>query len=219
MFATQISPEVMESRIRVGIVDDHPTIFIGLAGLINAHPGMLVSATGRDVDELLAPEAPFDIVLLDLALADGSTPTENVTRLLAEGAKVIIYSVGDRPRLVREAAHAGAMGMVRKAEAPLRIVAAIESVFAGDVTASADWASALEADSEFVSADLSDREAEVLTWYASGDTAERVARRLCITRQAVNEHIRSIRAKYMAADRPAQTKIDLYHRAVEDGLI
>jgi len=35
----------------------------------------------------------------------------------------------------------------------------------------------------------------------------------------VNDHIRRIRAKYAAAGRPAPTKVDLFKRAVEDGLV
>ena len=63
------------------------------------------------------------------------------------------------------------------------------------------------------------REAEVLALYASGETADRVARQLFITRQTVLDHIRRIRARYAAVDRPAHTKLDLYHRAVEDGIV
>ena len=33
------------------------------------------------------------------------------------------------------------------------------------------------------------------------------------------DHVRRIRAKYAAASRPAPTKLDLYHRAVEDGIV
>ena len=64
-----------------------------------------------------------------------------------------------------------------------------------------------------------DREAEVLALYASGETAERVARLLFISRETVLDHVRRIRTKYAAADRAAPTKVDLYRRAVEDGLV
>ena len=66
---------------------------------------------------------------------------------------------------------------------------------------------------------LTPREAEVLGLYASGEKADRVARLLGVTRETVLDHIRRIRAKYALADRPAHTKVDLYRRAVEDGLL
>ena len=82
---------------------------------------------------------------------------------------------------------------------------------------SADWAAALDVDPEFVRVSLTAREAEVLELYAAGETAERVAEALFISRETVLDHVRRIRAKYAAADRPAPTKVDLYRRAVEDG--
>ena len=42
---------------------------------------------------------------------------------------------------------------------------------------------------------------------------------LYISRETVLDHVRRIRAKYAAMDRPARTKVDLYRRAVEDGII
>lgn len=158
-------------------------------------------------------------MLLDLNLADGSTPAQNVATLAALGVPVLVYTSGDRPQLVREAARAGADGMVRKSEAPEVIVYAVRAMLAGEVPTSADWAAALDSDPDFVDAQLSPREAEVLGLYASGETAERVASLLFISRETVLDHIRRIRAKYAQARRAAPTKVDLYRRAVEDGLI
>ena len=84
---------------------------------------------------------------------------------------------------------------------------------------SPEWADALDTDREFVPAKLSQREAEVLTLYASGETAERVAGQLFVSRETVYDHVRNIRSKYAAANRPAPTKVDLFRRAVEDGLV
>jgi DNA-binding NarL/FixJ family response regulator len=77
----------------------------------------------------------------------------------------------------------------------------------------------LDFDPEFVRVHLSPREAEVLGLYASGETAERVAALLFISRDTVLDHIRRVRTKYAQVDRAAPTKVDLYRRAVEDGLI
>ena len=66
---------------------------------------------------------------------------------------------------------------------------------------------------------LTPREREVLSLYANGETADSVARMLWISRDTVLDHIRRIRAKYAAVSRPADTKIDLYRQAAEDGLI
>lgn len=205
--------------LRIGIVDDHPAIVLGTSAMLNAQPDMQVLATGANVSDLLNMRLRLDIVLLDLALADGSRVSMNIRRLAPTQAKVIAYTSGDRPQLIREAARAGAIGMIRKTESVLVLADAIRGALRGEVVASEDWASALEGDRAFVSAELSDREKEVLALYASGETAEQVAQQLVLSRETINDHVRRIRAKYAAADRASPTKVDLYRRALEDGLI
>lgn len=204
---------------RIGIIDDHPAVLLGVASVLDAEPGLTVVAMAASVSGLLEHGQDLDAVLLDLNLADGSTPTQNLNELTALGVPVLVYTSGDRPHLVREAARAGAAGMVRKSESPDVVIAAVKAMLAGEVPASADWAAAIDFDPDFVSVHLSPREAEVLGLYASGETAERVAALLYISRDTVLDHIRRIRSKYARASRAAPTKVDLYRRAVEDGLI
>ncbi|MGC4152132.1 MAG: response regulator transcription factor [Propionicimonas sp.] len=206
-------------RIRVGIIDDHPAMLLGTEAILNASNGIEVVAAVPSVTELLSRRVELDVVLLDLALADNSTPAANIAALTVRGVQTIAYTSGERSGLVREAARAGANGMIRKAEDPERIVEAILAVAAGEVVASMDWAAALDGDVEFVSGGLSRREREVLALYASGATAQHVAATLFISRQTVLDHVRRIRAKYAMVDREAPTKIALFQRAVEDGLI
>ncbi|WP_336633520.1 MULTISPECIES: response regulator transcription factor [unclassified Microbacterium] len=206
-------------RARVGIIDDHPAVMLGVASVLSAQHDLMVTATVTTADELLALDQQFDGILLDLTLADRSTPAENLRALGALNAPVLVYTSGDRPGLIREAARAGAAGMVRKSEFPDVIVEAVRGMIRGEVVASADWATVIDFDPDFVDAHLSPREAEVLGHYAAGETAERVASLLFISRQTVLDHITRIRAKYASANRSAPTKIDLYRRAVEDGLI
>lgn len=157
-------------RKQIGIVDDHPAVVIGVTSVINTHPSLFVSGAGATLTELLRQSTQYDLVLLDLTLGDGSTPTTNVRSLVSRGIPVLVYTSGDQPQLIREAVRAGAMGMVRKSEFPQRIVAAIIEVLRGQVAATPDWAAAIDADDEFVSASLTDRETQVLALYASGKT-------------------------------------------------
>lgn len=206
-------------RALIGIIDDHPAVMLGVASVLNAQDDLIVTATVATAADLLTLEQRFDGVLLDLMLSDDSTPSDNLHALEALGAPVLVYTSGDRPALIREAARAGAAGMVRKSELPSVIVEAVRGMIRGDVPASADWAAAIDFDPEFVSAHLSPREKEVLGHYAAGETAERVASLLFISRETVVDHIRRIRSKYASANRSARTKIDLYRRAVEDGVL
>lgn len=214
---TRIAPR--GQRARIGIVDDHPAILLGAAGIVRGQPDLHVVAATETVTGLLSRTTDLDLVLLDLVLADGSTPTQNVCRLKQLHIPVLAFTSGDRPEMVREAARAGAIGMIRKSERPDAIVAAIGSALRHEVVATADWAAALDDDEAFIAARLSAREAEVLALYASGETAKRVADQLFISRETVLDHIQRIRAKYAAVDRPARSKVELYQRAVEDGLL
>lgn len=201
------------------MVDDHPAIMLGVGAILDSQPDLEVVAASASVVELLAQSEHFDVVLLDLRLADGSNPTQNLTALTRLGIPVLVYTSGDRPDLIREATKAGATGVVRKSESPEVIISAVRSMLLGEPVVTADWAAALDFDPDFVAVHLSPREAEVLALYASGETAERVAKLLFISRETVLDHVRRIRTKYAAADRAAPTKVDLYRRAVEDGLV
>jgi DNA-binding CsgD family transcriptional regulator len=66
---------------------------------------------------------------------------------------------------------------------------------------------------------LSRREQDVLRLYVSDLPTKSVARRLDIGEGSVKEYLKRIRRKYALLDRPAGTKLELYHRAREDGLI
>lgn len=205
--------------IRVGIIDDHPVVIAGTVDVLCADPEITVPSVASTVQELLDARVHLDLVLLDLLLNDTSTPTTNIRALNRQGIPALAFTSGDRPALVREAARAGAIGMIRKSEWPGEIIAAVHSAYRGETVASADWAASLDDDLEFVSAQLSDREAEVLALYAAGETATQVGAALHITRSTVIEHVKRIREKYAGSGRSARTKHDLYIRAVEDGIV
>ena len=204
---------------RIGLLDDHPAVVLGVSMIVNSHPGMRVAGAASTVSSLLLGEARFDVVLLDLQLADDSTPTGNVQALTSAGAIVLAFTSGENPALVREAARAGVAGMLRKSESPDRILRALEAALAGETIATPDWAAALSEDRSFVDAHLTARESEVLGRYASGQTADQVAAALFVSRDTILDHLRRIRRRYSAVGRDAPTKVDLHRRAVEDGLV
>ena len=64
---------------------------------------------------------------------------------------------------------------------------------------------------------LSAQETRTLRLYATGLPIKSVARRLGIGEETAKQYVRRVREKYAQANRAAPTKVDLYHRAVEDG--
>jgi DNA-binding NarL/FixJ family response regulator len=208
---------------RVAFIDDHESVRLGVEAACARTGTTDVVYSGASVTSYLAWRADggaqADVVVLDLTLGDGTTVTENVTRLTGDGSAVIIYSVADRPASVREALLVGAAGVISKASPISDVVGAIATVARGDVLNTVEWASAIEGDRAFADAQLSTREREVLKLYAAGLPLKIVADRLGIAFSTAKENITRIRVKYVEVGRPAPTKVDLLRRALEDGLL
>jgi DNA-binding NarL/FixJ family response regulator len=209
---------------RVALIDDHESVRLGLEAACIRSSTLEVIFSGSSVAEYLtwrksSGAAPADAVVLDLTLGDGTTVTENVTRLTADGSSVIIHSVADRPAAVREALAAGAAGIISKSSPIDEVIAAVSTVARGELLNNVEWASAVDGDRAFADAQLSAREREVLRLYAAGLPLKVVAERLGVAYSTAKENITRVRMKYVEVGRPAPTKVDLLRRAVEDGIL
>ncbi|CAI9392708.1 response regulator transcription factor [Microbacterium sp. T2.11-28] len=209
---------------RVAFIDDHESVRLGLEAACAREAEKDVVFSGDTVTDymkwrVLDPSGPADVVVLDLTLGDGTTVTENVVRLTADGSEVIIHSVADRPAAVREALAAGAAGVVSKSSRIDDVIRAIRIVAAGEPLDNVEWASAVDGDRAFADAQLSSRERDVLRLYATGLPLKAVADRLGIAYSTAKENITRVRVKYIDVGRPAPTKVDLLRRAMEDGLV
>lgn len=209
---------------RVALIDDHESVRLGLEAACAREGTEFVVFSGSTVAAYLdwrvfSRSSPADVAVLDLTLGDGTTVTENVRRLTSDGSSVIIHSVADRPSAVREALAAGAAGVVSKSSPIGDVIAAIRTVARGEPLDNVEWASAVEGDRAFADAQLSAREREVLRLYAAGLPLKAVAERLGVAYSTAKENITRVRVKYVEVGRPAPTKIDLLHRAVEDGIL
>ncbi|WP_040797319.1 DNA-binding response regulator [Nocardia higoensis] len=208
------------TRYRIALVEDHESVAIGLSAMLAGEPDLEVVHSARTVAALLertGPELDLDLVVLDLRLADGSAPEENVRALRERGVEVLVFTGAENPFLVRSAAKAGVLGVLRKSESSETVVAAVRRAASGEQVVTTDWAAAIDGDPQLSDVGLSPRQEEVLTLYASGEKASRVARMTGLSEQTVNDYLGRIRQKYADAGRPAPTKTDLYKRAVEDG--
>ncbi|MFT4259970.1 response regulator [Microbacterium sp.] len=207
----------------VALIDDHESVRLGLEAACARDGEQTVVFSGSTVGSYLdwrreAGQAPADVVVLDLTLGDGTTVTENVASIVADGSSVVIHSVADRPVAVREALVAGAAGVVSKSSALDDVLDAIRTVAQGEALNNVEWASAVDGDREFSDAQLSSREREVLRLYATGLPLKAVAERLGVAYSTAKENISRVRVKYVSVGRTASTKVDLMRRAIEDGI-
>lgn len=205
--------------IRLAHVDDHEAMRVGFAAIVDRESDLELVASGGVVDDVIAAVADVDLVVLDLRLGDGSTPEGNVRRLAGAGARVLGFSAAEDPAAVRQASVAGALGVVRKTEPVDVLLAALRSAAHGESIATVDWAAALDSDPRLADVGLSPKEIQVLGLYASGEKSVAVASRTGLSEKTVAEYVRRIRTKYARAGRPAPSRVDLYRRAVEDGVV
>jgi DNA-binding NarL/FixJ family response regulator len=134
----------------------------------------------------------------------------------AASEQYVILS-SDKPVAVRAAMRAGALGYVLKNEQTGRIRAAIKEVAAGTDWISPRLAYIFATDDAADRPALSHQEKRALQLYATGMPMKSVARKMTISDETVKQYLGRVREKYARAGRAAPTKLDLYHRAVEDG--
>ncbi|MBS9373632.1 response regulator transcription factor [Rhodococcus sp. B50] len=202
---------------RIGLIEDHESVALGFAAMLADQPDLELACTAPTVSGLLEQATDLDLAVLDLRLSDGSSPKSNVEQLRAAGLETLVFTGAENPYLLRSAARAGVLGVVRKSEPAAVVIDAIRVAAAGGQVASTEWAAAIDGDPELDDVGLSPRQLEVLELYASGEKLDRVARLTGLAPQTVNDYLQRIRQKYAEAGRPAPTKTDLYKRAVEDG--
>lgn len=204
---------------RVGHVDDHETVQLGFASLLAECSDLALVSSVSSVRDLETHTHDLDLVVLDVRLSDNSAVEGNVGWLRERGLNVLVFTAADNAAEVRAASRTGVLGIVGKSESRDVIVDAVREAARGNPVVTTDWAAALDSDPELAAVGLSPKEQEVLAHYASGDKSVAVAHRAGLSASTVAEYVRRIRHKYAMAGRPAHTKVDLYKRAVEDGIL
>lgn len=203
----------------IGAIDDHPFMSTVLAEVVAAVPGARFHGLVASVAELLAQDERPEVAILDLRLQDGSSPEENLQALAAAGIATVVYTSGESRYLLQSAVRGGAEAVVRKSAPTRDLVEALRAVLEGRAQLSAEVAASIDTDERIGDAGLSPREREVLALYADGHTTVSVAHRLGISVHTVDKYVKEIRSKYTRVGRDSGTKVDLYKRALEDGVL
>ncbi|HEY3206251.1 MAG TPA: response regulator transcription factor [Gaiellaceae bacterium] len=208
--------------VRVLIVDDHAVVRAGLALLVNAETDLeAVGEAGNAREAILeARTAKPDVILMDVMMPEQSG-IDAVPQLLHEhpGVKVLVLSMQDDPRYVREAFEAGASGYVLKEAADAEVVAAIREVAGGGryvhPELGARLVAAETAERRRAEEDpLSDREREVLRLLALGHTNQEIAKQLYISVRTAETHRAHIMQKLRLSSRA-----ELVRYALAEGVL
>ena len=208
--------------IRVLIVDDHAVVRAGLKLLVDAEDDLEAVGEAGSAREAVfeARTTKPDVVLMDVMMPEQSG-LKVVPQLVKEHpeATVLVLSMQDDPRYVREAFEAGASGYVLKEAADAELVAAIRDVAAGGryvhPELGARLVAAETAERRRAEDDpLSDREREVLRLLALGHTNQEIAKELYISVRTAETHRAHIMQKLRLSSRA-----ELVRYALSEGLL
>ena len=213
----------MSEPVRVLVVDDHAVVRAGLRLLIDREQSMVVVDEAADANEAIfrVMEHKPDVLLIDVTLP-GESGIEAIPKLLAASpdTKILVLSMHDDPRYVREAFAAGASAYVLKEAADSEVVAAIREVAAGGsyvnpVLGARMVAADAKEQAEAKADPLSEREHEVLRLLALGHTNQEIAKSLFISVRTAETHRAHIMQKLGLTSRAELVRYALSKQILE----
>jgi len=218
---------VSEAPVRVLLVDDDDLMRAGLRAVLSSDSRVEVvgeAGSGRAAVERVRTLRP-DLVLMDVRMPDldGIAATREVTSESPE-VKVVILTTFEQDDYIFGALNAGASGFLLKRSGPEELLAAIQTVAAGDsllspsVTRTVIDRMARQPTPEIGPSRLLDeltpREHEVLVLLARGLSNSEIAAELVIEESTVKTHVKRILMKLRLRDR-----IQAVVFAYESGLV
>lgn len=213
--------------IRVVICDDQDLVRDGLRAILSTAPGIEVVGEASDGDQalnLVETHSP-DVVLMDLKMqgTNGIAATRNITSQF-DDVKVLVLTTYDDPEWVDDAIRAGAAGYLMKDTPRRGLIEAIKGTAEGRTHVDPGVAGQLfdrlsagpQAHTDTtVTADLSERELDVLKALGRGLTNSEIAARLFLSEGTVRNYVSAVLAKLDVADRTQAAVIAVRHGIVD----
>jgi DNA-binding NarL/FixJ family response regulator len=187
--------------IRVLLADDHTMFRQGLAGILASYGGMeVVAEVPNDEDALeLARDLSPDVVVMQVQMPFfRAVETLKAMRAFPEPPKVILVTMFESPRYVRELTGVGASAYLLKTSSAEHLVAAVRAAAFDPRSENAVVGmpeGMLEGARDGADSVLSARELELLLLAARGLSNERIASSLHISQATVKRHLANIYQK------------------------
>ncbi len=196
--------------IRVLLVDDHPVVRSGLAGLLGGEADIEVVGEADDGAQgvALAADLRPDLVLMDLRMPgmDGASATLAITS--AGTARVLVLTTYDTDADILRAVEAGATGYLLKDTPREQLVDAVRAAARGETVLAPPLAAKLMR--QVRGGDqLTPRELEVLQLVAQGRSNPEIARELFIGEATVKTHLLHVFDKLGVDDRTRAVTVAL----------
>ena len=213
--------------IRVLVVDDHPVVRSGLAGMLDAEDDLSVVGEAGDGEEALVRVAALapDVVLMDLRMPrlDGVGAT---SRIVAEhpASRVLVLTTYDTDADIVRAVAAGATGYLLKDTPRRQLVDAVRAAARGETVLAPPVAARLVSrmrapgvgvgGARGLAEALTPREVEVLRAVSRGLSNAEIGRELFIGEATVKTHLLRAFAKLGVDDRTRAVTV-----AMERGIL
>lgn len=216
--------------VKILIADDHKIMRVGIRGILEREPGLVVVAdagSGEETCQMIDRHQP-DVILMDIDM--GASSGIDLTwwvKARYPGIQVLGLTMHDEETHIVQMLEAGASGYLLKTAGPEEIIAAIRAVARGDsyfsqsVSATLLKALTLRNDPEqrkkkpdSGSHQLSDREVEVLKLICDEYSNLEIAEKLFISVRTVDSHRRNVMEKLQV-----KNTAGLVRYAIEKGLL
>lgn len=187
------------TRARILLVDDHPMMRRGIRQLLELEDDFLIVGEANNGEEALLL---IDSLQPQLILLDNNMPqmngVETLKRLRQIGytGKILLFTVSDAEKDVRDALRLGADGYLLKDMEPEKLIQQVREALQGELVISQALtrvlAQALREPHAAPQVELTDREQQVLKMVAGGNSNKMIGRKLGITEGTVKVHVKNL---------------------------
>ncbi|SNV68390.1 DNA-binding response regulator in two-component regulatory system with NarQ or NarX [Haemophilus pittmaniae] len=210
MRSRQTVGDIMQEKLRVLIIDDHPLMRRGIKQLVELDDCFeVVADVGNGAEGItVALQTQPDLIILDLNMK-GLSGLDTLKGLRAEevDARILILTVSDAKNDIYTLIDAGADGYLLKDTEPDVLLSQIKRIAQGEVILSDSIKNLLLERKQVQDPidTLTEREMDVLRLIATGLSNKQIAGQLFISEETVKVHIRNLLRKLNVHSRVAAT--------------
>jgi len=211
-------------RIKIVIADDHQLFREGLANLLSNDKDIeIVAQAGNGIDTIdkIMEQEP-DVVLMDISMPemDGIEATQRIVAV-KPGIKIIALSMHAEKQYIKGMFEAGASGYLFKNCSYDELIKALHTVSSGEKYLSKKITEIMiqdylgkEENVTVFTAELTERESEILKLIAEGHSVSEISERLFVSVKTIGTHKQHILEKLNL-----KTTTDLVKYAIRKGII